>query len=458
MTKTTLRLIAALFVVLLVAAGCSDDGDSDESTSDDSTASGEASGTTINVPGDHETIQEAVDAASPGDLILIEPGTYEEAVNVTTDDLTIRGLDRNEVVLEGSFELENGVRILEADGVAVENMTLQNYTRNGVFWTGSDGYRGSYLTAIRNGDYGIYAFGSVNGTLEHSYGSGSPDAGFYIGQCYPCNAVIDDVVSEYNGLGYSGTNSGGELYIVNSVFRENRAGIVPNSGSYEGCAPERETTVVGNLVHDNSNYETAAIDAAVLGGGNGILVTGGVDNVIERNQVTRHDIAGIAIVPFPEDDPIAPIPEELPEDCVEDAVAVSEAEQAELDNPLLWPASGNQVIDNVVTESGEWDIVFISNVESENCAEGNEASVVSPANLAEVAPCGGPFLAYDAETGRFLEIVEEEKPPSLDYQTIELPDPGDLENMPDADSAPASPAGPPRSVDLASITLPDAPS
>lgn len=446
-------LLAALFVFGGVAAGCSDDDDGGGESS-----SGSGAGDTINVPGDHETIQEAVDAAEPGALILIEPGTYEEAVNVTTDDLTIRGLDRNEVILDGGFELENGVRILEADGVVVENLTTQNYTRNGVFWTGVDGYRGSYLTAIRNGDYGVYAFGSVNGVLEHSYASGSPDAGFYIGQCYECHAVIDDVVSEYNGLGYSGTNSGGELYIVNSTFRENRAGIVPNSGSYEGCAPERETTIVGNLVHDNTNYETAAIDAAILGGGNGILVTGGLDNVVERNYVANHDIAGVAIVPFPEDDPIGPIPEELPEDCTEDVVAASEEVQAELDNPLLWPATGNQVIDNVITDSGEWDIVFIANAEGENCASGNEAEVTSPPDIESVAPCGGPFAAYDAETGRFLEIVEEDKPPSLDYETIELPDPGELENMPDPENAPAEPAGPPPAVDLDAITLPEPPS
>ena len=80
----------------------------------------------------------------------------------------------------------------------------------------------------------------MNGVFEHSSPSGSPDAGFYIGQCYPCDAVIDDVVSEKNGLGYSGTNSGGDLTIVNSVFRNNRAGIVPNSGAYEGCAPSRK--------------------------------------------------------------------------------------------------------------------------------------------------------------------------------------------------------------------------
>ena len=256
-------------------------------------------GATIEVPGDHATIQEAVDAAAAGDLILVSPGVYHEAVNVTTPELTIRGLDRNEVVLDGEFELDNGIRVLGAAGVAVENMTARNYTFNGFFWTGVDGYRGSYLTAYRNGDYGIYAFDSVNGVFEHSYAAGSPDAGLYIGQCFPCNAVIDDVHAEHNGLGYSGTNSGGNLLIINSRFNNNRAGLVPNSGSYELCYPQRETTIVGNLVYSNNQPDTPAIDDAILAMGNGILVSGGVRNTISRNRVWDHDVAGIALTPYP---------------------------------------------------------------------------------------------------------------------------------------------------------------
>ncbi|NIT75706.1 MAG: plastocyanin, partial [Thermoplasmata archaeon] len=66
--------------------------------------------------------------------------------------------------------------VLFADGVAIENLTSINHTINGFFWTGVRGYRGSYLTAVNNGDYGIYAFDSGDGLFEHSYGSGSPDA------------------------------------------------------------------------------------------------------------------------------------------------------------------------------------------------------------------------------------------------------------------------------------------
>jgi nitrous oxidase accessory protein NosD len=42
------------------------------------------------VPDDHETIQGAVDAAGPGDTVLVDGGTYREQV-VVNEDLTLRG-------------------------------------------------------------------------------------------------------------------------------------------------------------------------------------------------------------------------------------------------------------------------------------------------------------------------------------------------------------------------------
>jgi hypothetical protein len=63
----------------------------------------EWSGTTRAVPGEFPTIQAAVDAAEPGDLVLVDRGTYRESVAVTTPGLTIRGVDRNEV--SGSLEV-----------------------------------------------------------------------------------------------------------------------------------------------------------------------------------------------------------------------------------------------------------------------------------------------------------------------------------------------------------------
>ncbi len=457
------RLIALLAGLLVLAAACgSDDGDSGAS-GDGSGDGDESSGATLQVPEDHDTIQAAVDAAEPGDLILVAPGTYEEAVNVETDELTIRGLDRNEVVLDGGFELDNGIRVAGADGVAVENMTARNYTKNGFFWTEANGYRGSYLTTYRIGDYGIYAYGSTNGLLEHSYASGSPDAGVYIGQCFPCDTVIDDVLSEYNGLGYSGTNSGGNLLIVNSTFRNNRAGIVPNSGSYELCYPERETTIVGNIVYANNQPDTPAIDVALLAMGNGILPAGGVGNIIERNLVYDHDRTGIGLVPFPEDDPSDAIPPAADDDrpC-DDTLGDVPADPASLPNPQIWDPRDNRVVGNVVEDSRLADIAVgtLGDVsEMGNCFADNTFTTSAPLDVEALAPCDGAGSGGDWNAGALdlAALIAATAPPPGDYKTTPVPEP--QESMPDAESAPAAPATDvPPAVDLDAIEVPAKPS
>lgn len=54
------------------------------------------------VPDEYDSIQAAVIAAEERDLVLVEPGIYHESVTVSdTPRLTIRGRDRNEVILDG---------------------------------------------------------------------------------------------------------------------------------------------------------------------------------------------------------------------------------------------------------------------------------------------------------------------------------------------------------------------
>ena len=415
---------------------------------------------TITVPDDYPTIQGAVDAAVSGDLILVKPGTYNEAVNVTTDGITIRGLDRNAVILDGELALDNGIRILGAKGVAVENMTAMNYTRNGFFWTGVDGFRGSYLTAYRTGDYGVYVFDSMNGDLEHIYAAGSPDAGVYIGECFPCNSVIDDVVSEHNGLGYSGTNSGGNLLIVNSTFRFNRAGVVPNSGSYELCYPERQTTIVGNTVHSNNQADTPAIDVALLAMGNGILIAGGVLNDIERNLVYDHDKSGIGLVPFLEEDPndAVPSPDTWETTC-EDSKATTPVDPG---GAILWDSVQNRVIGNVLSDNREADLIIASagtDVSTlGNCFSGNTFTTTAPNNLETLAPCDATGSG-DWKDGEYNVVawLGETHPPSVDWQTADLPTLEPQADMPDAATAPVRAAIGPKAIDLDAIVVPSKP-
>ena len=254
-----------------------------------STSSNEA---TLLVPDEFPSIQAAVDSAGPGDLVLIEPGVYLESVVVETADLVIRGLDRNKVIVDGELTRETGIAVF-ADGVAVENLTIRNFTDNGVFFTGDydidrvlTGYRASYVTAHNNGLYGIYAFNANYGLIEHSYGSGHPESAFYIGQCQPCDALIVDSIGERNTFGYTGTNAGGELFLAGNVFRDNRIGASPNSLDSEELAPQRGAVFVGNtFANNNSDFTMLTAESlARFPVGVGVWIHGGRDNLVARNR------------------------------------------------------------------------------------------------------------------------------------------------------------------------------
>ncbi len=171
--------------------------------------------------GDYTSIQAAVDAAHPGDWILIGPGDYKEtgnrvpagaagddragaAVLVTTPGLHLRGMDRNRVMLDGTRpgapacspapadqdlgpknaagapSGRNGLLVYEADGTHVENLSTCNFLTgergggNLIWWDGGGAsgsqhlgsFWGSYLTATSTfaggagsplSSYGIYA-------------------------------------------------------------------------------------------------------------------------------------------------------------------------------------------------------------------------------------------------------------------------------------------------------------
>ena len=134
---------------------------------------------------------------------------------------------------------------------------------------------------------------------------------------------------------------------------------------------------------------------------------------------------------------------------------------ADVENPLLWESTGNTVVGNVVSNSGEWELVLLtlSGEGDGNCFADNDFTGISaPPDIDTVVPCEGPQQSYEPELARFLEIADPTgNPPSVPYDEVDLPDPGDLENMPDAADAPAEPAGPPRTVDLDAITVPDLP-
>jgi hypothetical protein len=356
------------------------------------------------VPEQYDTIQRAVEAAEPRDLVLVGPGVYTEAVTVTdTPQLTIRGTDRNEVILDGEFSREDGV-LATVDDVVVENMTARHYQRNGFFWSSVSGWRGSYLTAHNNRVYGIYNIDSQHGRYHDCYASGHTDSGFYVGECDPCHARVENVRAEHNAIGYSGTNAGGYLTVTDSVWHNNMGGIVPNSLDSEANPPQDSARIQRNVVEGNNNADAPDEAFGYAAWGTGITVAGGINNEVFDNEVRDHANFGIVLTPMIDDN--------------------------------LYTPRNNLVRGNTVENSGRVDLAVGAPQGGNNRFRDNDAATSRPSGLAGgTRLAGGDPMVFTVLLEQFAQL-ETGGAPRGDWQSAPEPPFEELESMPDAETAP----------------------
>ncbi|MER6488111.1 right-handed parallel beta-helix repeat-containing protein [Streptomyces virginiae] len=394
---------------------------------------------TIRVPAEAPTIAAALERARPHDLVLLSPGRYRETVRVRTRQVTLRGTDRNRVVIDGEGRRGNGI-VVTAPGVTVENLTVRSHLQNGVLVTGLkngdegigrgsdgyhrldpvadpplDGFRVRYVTAADNGLYGIYAFNARHGTIEHNYASGSADSGIYVGQCKPCGILVRGNTAERNAVGYENTNASGPLWIVGNRFTGNRVGMTIGSDYLEALTPQAGATVAGNLIADNEAADTP--EQADGGYGIGLGIAGGRDNVITRNRITGHPRAGLVLTSTEDLPPVG----NLMTGNVFDANAVDAADLAS----ALAPGTGN-------------------------CFTGPVGRTV-PADLETAMACPGRTTA---DPGGNTLPAAPPAPPGVPF--LDVPLPPAQPQLPGAATAPATPVTAPSPVDPADVPVPSA--
>ncbi|HXM54372.1 MAG TPA: choice-of-anchor D domain-containing protein [Candidatus Dormibacteraeota bacterium] len=262
---------------------------------------------TLNVPGDFATIQAAIDAAAPGDTVLVAPGIYPEridfkgkAITVTSSGgagvTTIDGGAQGRVVnfsngegrssvLRG-FTIQNG-RLTEGDaGAGIQILSASPTIANNVI-TGN--------SACSDGG-GIYeSFGSplIQGNLITNNGasdqgcSGGGGGGIFVGGAATAQ-VIGNTITGNHGFwggalvlfaagsptvadnvmsGNSSTSDGGAIWSVNqsdavivqNLIVNNRSGATGGGVSFSPPSGTLGPELVNNTIAGNSATQGSAV-------------------------------------------------------------------------------------------------------------------------------------------------------------------------------------------------------
>lgn len=240
----------------------------------------------LRVPDDYATIQEALDAAQPGDAVEVADGVYSEKIFFPAS-----GQLGSPIVLRpapGALPVLDGSGVAGSDMVSISNkshLRLEGFEiRNNLGVSDGSGIRivgvGTDLEILDNRIHEIRGTDAMGITV---YGTEpQPISGLVIAR----NEIYDCDPAQSEALTLNG-NIDGFAIVGNTVRDVNNIGIDMIGGETD-IQPDpslvaRNGTVRGNtVVHANANY----------GGGyaGGIYVDGGRDIVIENNFITLSDL------------------------------------------------------------------------------------------------------------------------------------------------------------------------
>lgn len=265
---------------------------------------------TIHVPGDANSIQEGINSANPGDLVLVHPGVYFENINFKGKAITVASLfiiDGNEGHIAST--IINGSRPSHPDSGSVvyfingENTSsvLCGFTITGgsgtKYYPGTDGRVGGGICAINSGAY-IKDNYIVRNRIHYEFDTFG--GGIYFWDISDRDCIIENNVIARNELISDQSilfSLGGGIYtngVSNTMIRISGNEISNNSVSAQfawggGITPSNfggaNYFIENNLVSGNK------VTASIFG------ASGGID-VFDHFPVIRNNVIANNSAPF----------------------------------------------------------------------------------------------------------------------------------------------------------------
>ncbi len=248
----------------------------------------------IVVPDDFPTISEAVNAASPGDTILVNNGLYQEEVSIPLNKSGIRLVaNGDKVILDGKGKLNTAFE-LSANILLIQGFIIRNYVQTGIF------VKGIGISMVENRIRNITAGNGIELSLAFStlmWRNKIIDAredGIRVKAMN--NWIIDNDIfsSGGNGIQFEGNTTVGSTVTRNRIKSNAVNGIEDHAGF--NFIYNNELSQNGN----NGMYEVegigsgAVINNRVLSNIRGVTLNS-VGNQVAGNQIQSHSQGGILI-------------------------------------------------------------------------------------------------------------------------------------------------------------------
>jgi hypothetical protein len=267
-------------------------------------ASASVSATIVVGPG--QSIQAAVNQASPGDTVLVKAGVYHQTVQIRKDGITLRGSGdfpggtvleppasppktlcnqafgpTGVCILAKRVNPQTGEVITPVTHVTVTALMVTGMPASGVFGYGTDNLVVTRVAAVNDGEYGISRFESTDSVFANDTAIGNDEAGFYVGDSPLAHSVVRDSRASGNLFGIF-IRHARHVTVTGNHLRGNCQGVLVLDDGEPGGAGN--ATIEHNSVTKNNKFCPASEDAPALQGG-GILLLGATRTLVAGNSV-----------------------------------------------------------------------------------------------------------------------------------------------------------------------------